>query len=85
LAANYRQGVSSLTQPSSLASTENFSVQTEREEMAREIIQAKEQARKTEEQAKTVTKQFVIANTKLRQMEDDLRMVKEQLTVMIDR
>jgi len=29
LAANYRQGVSSLTQPSSFASVGNFSVQTE--------------------------------------------------------
>jgi len=55
LAANYRQGVSSLTQTSSLAFANNFSVQTEKEEMAREIVQAKEQARKAEEQAKTVT------------------------------
>jgi len=47
LAANYRQGVSSLTQPSSFASVSNFSVQTGREEeMARGIVQAKEQARK---------------------------------------
>jgi len=78
--------VSSLTQPSSFASAGNFSVQTEREEeMARKIVQAKEQARKAEEQAKTMTKQFVMANTKLCQMEDDLRMVKEQLVAMMDR
>ena len=60
LAANYRQGVSSLTQPLSFASADNFLVRTEREEMAHEIIQAKEQVKKTEEQAKTVTKQFVM-------------------------
>jgi len=45
--------------------------------MAREIVQAKEQARKAEEQTKTMTEQFVTTNTKLCQMEDDLRMVKE--------
>ena len=70
--------MSSLTQPSSFVSAGNFSVQTEREEeMAREIVQAKEQARKAEEQTKTMTEQFVTTNTKLCQMEDDLRMVKE--------
>jgi len=85
LAANYRKGVSSLTQPSFFASANNFLFQTEREEMAREIIQAKEQARKEEEKAKTVTERCVTADTKLRQMEDDLRMVKEQLAAMMDR
>jgi len=47
--------MSSLTQPSSFAYVDNFSFQTEREKMTREIIQAKEQARKAEEQAKIVT------------------------------
>jgi len=77
--------VSSLTQPSSFAYVGNFLVQIEREEeMAREIVQAKEQARKAEEQAKTAMEQYVTTNTKLYQMEEDLRMVKEQLAAMMD-
>ena len=85
LAANYRQGVSFLTQPSSFASVDSFSFQAEREEITCEIIQSKEQARKVEEEANMAIEQFVTTNTKLRQMEDDLRMVKEQLAAMMDR
>jgi len=58
--------LSSLTQPSSFASADNFSFQAEKEEMAHEIIQAKEQARKAKEEEKTTTEQFVTTNTKLR-------------------
>jgi len=62
----------------SFASASKFSVQTQREEeMAREFVQAKKQARKAEEQAKTATEQYVTTNTKLYQMEEDLRMVME--------
>jgi len=53
--------------------------------MACKIIQAKEQARKAEEQAKTVTERFVTTDTKLPQMENVLRMVKEQLAARMDR
>jgi len=92
-AANYHQGVSSLTQPSSFASASDFSVYTAREEeMDREIVQAKEevrtkieQARTTTEQARTVSEKMVTAIARVHQLDDNLRMIKEQLVAMMER
>jgi len=66
MVGNYHQGVSSLTQPLSFTFAGDFPVQTEKEKrMAREIVKIKQEARTTTE--------------KVHQLEDDLRMVKEQL------
>ena len=79
LAANYCQGMSSLTQSSFVASTTDYSAHVAQEErLQNEVNEGKEEARTTKEETR-MTKEIA------RQLQDHVKLMQQQLATMMER
>jgi len=96
LAANYREGVSSLTQPSFIATATDYSTQMAREEQFQnELNEAKEEARTTREIARELQDQMKfmqqeqeearMAREIARELQNRMKLMQQQPAIMMER
>ena len=95
MAANYRQGVSSLTQPSFIATATDYSTQMAREErFQNELNEAKEEARTAREIARELQDQMKfmqqeqeearMARKIARELQNQMKLMQQQLATMME-